>query len=351
MTIYMRLGSKVAKLVMRADIDLNHRDKMYGWTPMHIAAREGNSDIIQLLLKKGANPNAKDNLGQTPLHRAAQRGHKQIVNYCLSSGADPLILDELEQSPGDLANQENHLEIFKILSKATKLRQKEIEEENKRIHKTLERERKREKKEQKNQVHNIEKENGNDKNEDRDNSKHEYDEHPLPGYDHSHRLGDLREKDPDVINEEDNSHDIGAEMNSPQSKQNHQNDHHFHIIPSILHLKFRKRSSTDLDSPHKTPQVGNQEQEPTLDRRAITLDKKKKPDHRLSHNLPDKSDSHDQSHSNAFFSGFKRYSQGVLDKEETQKNQIAPSQSVLDKGDLWLQYINGQIDSLEVSED
>jgi len=46
-----------------------------GKTPLHIAARTGNLEIIELLIKSGANIEANDNTGKTPLHEAAQYGH------------------------------------------------------------------------------------------------------------------------------------------------------------------------------------------------------------------------------------------------------------------------------------
>ena len=38
--------------------------------PIHIAAGDGKAEIVELLLRHGANVNAKDEDGRTPLHRA-----------------------------------------------------------------------------------------------------------------------------------------------------------------------------------------------------------------------------------------------------------------------------------------
>ena len=40
---------------------------------------QGQLDTVQLLLKAGANVNAKDNVGYTPLHWAAGKGHDKVV--------------------------------------------------------------------------------------------------------------------------------------------------------------------------------------------------------------------------------------------------------------------------------
>lgn len=57
---------------------------------LHLAARGGHKEIVELLLSKGANVNEKvDNSGGvTALHYAAQEGHKEIVELLLSKGAD-----------------------------------------------------------------------------------------------------------------------------------------------------------------------------------------------------------------------------------------------------------------------
>lgn len=39
-----------------------------GWTPLHVAASEGKLSSVELLLKFGANVNAKNVDGATPLH-------------------------------------------------------------------------------------------------------------------------------------------------------------------------------------------------------------------------------------------------------------------------------------------
>ena len=42
-----------------------------GWTPLHDAASMGHKEIVELLLAKGANVNAKNNYGNTPLDLAS----------------------------------------------------------------------------------------------------------------------------------------------------------------------------------------------------------------------------------------------------------------------------------------
>lgn len=53
-----------------------------GYTALHYAARSGHFEACHLLIRAGANVNAKTNGGATPLHRAAMMG-KQYFPHIL----------------------------------------------------------------------------------------------------------------------------------------------------------------------------------------------------------------------------------------------------------------------------
>ncbi|MGC8923596.1 MAG: ankyrin repeat domain-containing protein [Candidatus Micrarchaeia archaeon] len=50
------------------------------------AARDGRTEIVKLLLEKGADVNAKDILGLTALRYAAENGHKDVVELLKKAG-------------------------------------------------------------------------------------------------------------------------------------------------------------------------------------------------------------------------------------------------------------------------
>lgn len=58
-----------------------------GLSLLHIAASGGHTDVCKYLLKKRANPNAKDSLGTTPLHIACWKGHVGCADMLLQNGA------------------------------------------------------------------------------------------------------------------------------------------------------------------------------------------------------------------------------------------------------------------------
>lgn len=50
-----------------------------GWTPLHIAASAGRTDIVRALLGKGAQLNSTNQVGCTPLHYAASKNKHEVT--------------------------------------------------------------------------------------------------------------------------------------------------------------------------------------------------------------------------------------------------------------------------------
>jgi ankyrin repeat protein len=73
-------------------------------TPLHEAARQGYAEIVDLLLTLGANPNAMDGQGRTPLRWAMARGHESVVNLLRERGATGSAKDALVTDP-DVINK------------------------------------------------------------------------------------------------------------------------------------------------------------------------------------------------------------------------------------------------------
>lgn len=58
-----------------------------GWTALHFAAEKGHVECVELLLREGAEVDARSLTGSTPLHLAAERGRKECMTLLLSARA------------------------------------------------------------------------------------------------------------------------------------------------------------------------------------------------------------------------------------------------------------------------
>lgn len=74
-----------------------------GWTPLHEACNHGHINVASLLIKAGANVNAKGYEDVTPLHDAALVGQLKLVKLLLSHGADARAKNGKGKTPVDIA--------------------------------------------------------------------------------------------------------------------------------------------------------------------------------------------------------------------------------------------------------
>ena len=73
-------------------------------TPLHLGARVKDGDSCALLLlKSGAGPNLATDDGQTPVHVAAKYGNTQTLLLLLEDGGDPLRKNKYGETPLHLA--------------------------------------------------------------------------------------------------------------------------------------------------------------------------------------------------------------------------------------------------------
>ena len=87
-----------------------------GVTVLHIASKENNEpEIIDLLVKSGANVNAQDAEGFTPLHMATIHGNLKIVKKLVDLDADVNIVTTDGKNAAELAHLNEELEIEEYL--------------------------------------------------------------------------------------------------------------------------------------------------------------------------------------------------------------------------------------------
>ncbi|HEX3625519.1 MAG TPA: ankyrin repeat domain-containing protein [Verrucomicrobiae bacterium] len=86
-----------------------------GETPLHNAASEGYQAVTEVLLQNRPDVNAQDDSGATPLLEAARNGHWEIVQRLLKAGADPNLLEKDGRTPLSLAAASDSTETVKAL--------------------------------------------------------------------------------------------------------------------------------------------------------------------------------------------------------------------------------------------
>lgn len=95
----------VQELINRG-ADINARTAE-GFTSLHWAAIKNAEKTTAILLKKGADPDAFNPHGVTPLHCAAIRNATNIINYLLEAGANPKAETDSGNTPLDFAIMHN----------------------------------------------------------------------------------------------------------------------------------------------------------------------------------------------------------------------------------------------------
>ena len=84
-------------------------------TPLHAATAGGVTALVELLLKRGANPNLTQEGGWTALHAAAQSGNRLMVETLIAHGAHVNQRADNNQTPLDMALLKGHQEIVELL--------------------------------------------------------------------------------------------------------------------------------------------------------------------------------------------------------------------------------------------
>lgn len=101
---------EVATALIKAGADVNHRaplgggyisQQTDGGTALHLAAQQYSHELVALILRSGANPNAIDDDGATPLHQSVFNSDLRVVEILISAGSNVNARDRNGRTPLD----------------------------------------------------------------------------------------------------------------------------------------------------------------------------------------------------------------------------------------------------------
>jgi len=104
-------------LIIEHSQDVNAQDSYRGETPLHMASRWAHMEVVRVLLKFGADTEARDYDQDSPLHVASQCGDVELARALLEHNADTEALGGYNRTPLLLASREGHVELARVLLK------------------------------------------------------------------------------------------------------------------------------------------------------------------------------------------------------------------------------------------
>jgi len=106
--------TEVVSLLLKAGADVNAKNND-GETALMLASAFGHTEIVSLLLKAEADVNAKDKQGWTALMDASCSGHTEVVSLLLKAGADVNAKPNYGETALMLASDFGHTEVVSLL--------------------------------------------------------------------------------------------------------------------------------------------------------------------------------------------------------------------------------------------
>ena len=94
--------------------DINIQNK-YGWTLLHVSIRRDRTDMVELLLEKGADINKIDGVGWTPLMESIMDDMPLLCKLLVEKGADKSIANARGATAPMLAQKFERSNMFEYL--------------------------------------------------------------------------------------------------------------------------------------------------------------------------------------------------------------------------------------------
>ncbi|XP_062444620.1 caskin-1 [Rhea pennata] len=107
-------NTELITLLLEAQAAVDIKDNK-GMRPLHYAAWQGKKEPMKMVLKAGSSVNIPSDEGQIPLHLAAQHGHYDVSEMLLQHQSNPCIMDNSGKTPLDLACEFGRVGVVQLL--------------------------------------------------------------------------------------------------------------------------------------------------------------------------------------------------------------------------------------------
>ena len=102
------------KLLLKKGADVNMQN-LLGETPLITASRRGNYEVVKLLIENGAKVDLQKNAGLSALMSASENGHCEVAKLLIENGAKVDMQDNDRWSALISASKNGHCEVAKLL--------------------------------------------------------------------------------------------------------------------------------------------------------------------------------------------------------------------------------------------
>ena len=115
-------NTKIITYLLKQGLDVNVRTPQ-GWTPLFVAARDGQTEAAKLLIFKEADLNAQTHTGATALTMVvtqpfpSEKERLDLLEYMLKRGADPKLADQYGHTPLYYAKVKGYTSQVQLLEK------------------------------------------------------------------------------------------------------------------------------------------------------------------------------------------------------------------------------------------
>ncbi|XP_042911828.1 uncharacterized protein [Parasteatoda tepidariorum] len=103
--LHYAADEKVTKLLIKRGADIEAKS-MHGETPLHYAVNHDKYEVVEILIKNGADMNARSSRGYTPLHAAVMNEKYEVVELLIKEGADVEAKNSYDVTPLFVAGSE-----------------------------------------------------------------------------------------------------------------------------------------------------------------------------------------------------------------------------------------------------